>query len=344
MSGLTYREAGVDIDAGDRAAAEMKRDATRTFIPGVITGLSDFGGLFAVNELGLRDPVLVMGTDSVGTKLKIAFALDRHDTVGHDVVAMCADDIVVHGARPVCFLDYLGIGHLREGVAEAIVRGVADACVLAGCALIGGETAELPGMYAPGEYDLAGFAVGVVERDSIIDGSQVQEGDVLLGLASSGLHSNGFSLARRALLEHAELALDSAVPWGGCTLGEELLRPTRIYAKHVSVTVNSGTPVHGMAHITGGGLPGNVCRIIPAGLTAHIEKGSFPHPPIFDLIREAGGVAEAEMYRTFNMGVGMVLAVPPDEVEAAKALLTFQGETVYTIGQVERGDERVRLS
>ncbi len=343
MRRLTYKDAGVDIEAADRATAQMKRDAQRSFIPGVLTGLADFGGMFALGELGLRDPVLVMGTDSVGTKVKIAFALDKHDTVGQDVVAMCVDDIVVHGARPICFLDYLGIGKLREDVAEEVVRGVAVGCEMAGCALIGGETAELPGMYAEGEYDLAGFAVGVVEQDSIIDGSQVAEGDVILGLASNGLHSNGYSLVRKALLEEAGMSLDAQVPWGGCTLGEELLRPTRIYAKSIVSALERGVVIHGMAHITQGGLPGNVARVIPEGLSAHIDKASFERPPIFDLVQQTAHVAEDEMYRTFNMGVGMVLIAPPEQAEAAFAALTERGETVYTIGRVRWGETKVIL-
>ena len=330
---LTYAAAGVDIEAGERAVALMKDALRATHGPEVLTGLSDFGGMYALDPT-LREPVLVSSTDGVGTKLKIAFALDKHDTVGQDLVGMCVDDVVVQGARPLFMLDYLAVGKLRPEVAADIVRGIAEACRQIPCALIGGETAELPGFYAEGEYDMAGFAVGVVERDRLIDGSQVRAGDVVLGLGASGLHSNGYSLARAVLLESAGLRLDQHLEDLGRTLGEELLEPTRVYAGPLGRLFTLDLYPHALAHITGGGIPGNLCRVIPDGLQARVRAGSWPILPVFPLIQRLGQVAEAEMYRTFNMGLGMMAVVAPDEAESLQRRLEREGEQVYIVGEI----------
>lgn len=338
---LTYRSAGVDIDAQDQAASLFAGAVRETYTDAVLRGLSDFGGMFALR--GCKDPVLVAGTDGVGTKLLIAFALNRHDTVGQDLVAMCVDDIVCQGARPLFFLDYVGSAVRDPQQTAAIVAGVAAACKVCGCALLGGEMAELPGLYKPGEYDLAGFAVGVVERSEIIDGSAVAAGDVLLGLASSGLHSNGYSLARKALLEVGGLRLEQTIPELGRTLGEEMLEPTRLYTPALLAAFDAGLRPHGIAHITGGGLPDNTPRCIPPGLCAHVDCTSFPTPPVFELIARLGNVQRPEMYRTFNMGIGMVLVAAPDQVAPLTQVLQAAGETVYRIGHVAPGPEKVAL-
>jgi phosphoribosylformylglycinamidine cyclo-ligase len=340
-TGLTYQESGVDIGAAEQALTGMKAAVTRTHTPAVLKTLADFGGLYALGRDWV-DPVLVSGTDGVGTKLKIAFALDRHDTIGQDLVAMCVDDIVVQGARPLFFLDYLATGKLEPETVATVVSGIAAACEQVGCALIGGETAELPGFYAAGEYDLAGFAVGAVERAAIIDGSAVAEGDVLLALGSSGLHSNGYSLARRALLEVGGLALDQVVPELGRTVGEELLEPTRLYAGDLVALFSSGLRPHGISHITGGGWPDNINRMIPEGLCAVCAKAAVPVPPICDLIAQAGPVAEDEMYRTFNMGAGMVLAVAESAADKYVDFLEGRGVPTYRMGCVEAGAEKFR--
>ncbi|HEY3398054.1 MAG TPA: phosphoribosylformylglycinamidine cyclo-ligase [Armatimonadota bacterium] len=331
--GLTYKSAGVDIEAGERAVALMKDSLRKTYDAGVLTGLSDFGGMYALDP-SLQQPVLVSSTDGVGTKLKIAFALDKHDTVGQDLVAMCVDDVVVLGARPLFMLDYLAVGKLRPEVAADLVRGIAEGCQQVPCALIGGETAELPGFYAEGEYDLAGFSVGVVERERLLDGSTVQAGDLLLGLASSGLHSNGYSLARAVLLEKAGLRLEQTVAELGRTLGEEMLEPTRIYAGSLVRLLGQGQYPRALSHITGGGLPGNVNRVVPAGLTAEIRRGSWDLPPVFELIGKLGQIEAAEMYKTFNMGLGMVAVVAPEQAAEYRAALEDQGERVWEIGQI----------
>ncbi|MEA3402629.1 MAG: phosphoribosylformylglycinamidine cyclo-ligase [Armatimonadota bacterium] len=334
--GPTYRDAGVDIQAGEQAVELMRAAVKSTHSPAVISGLTDFGGMMGLGDAYV-DPVLVAGTDSVGTKLKIAFALDRHDTVGQDCVAMCVDDIVCQGARPLLFLDYIGIGDLIPEVVAEIVTGVARGCQLAGCALLGGETAELGDMYQEGEYDLVGFAVGVMERSAIIDGSEVTAGDVLVGLPSSGLHSNGYSLARYVLLDGAEMPLDEEVPELGRTLGEELLEPTRIYAASLVKLLEGGPLPHAIMHITGGGIPGNIGRGIPEGLTGHVDMSSFRRPAIFDLIQRTGGVAEEEMRRTFNLGLGMVLAVGEQDADAACDVLSDAGEEPLIVGEVRAG-------
>ncbi|NBD95560.1 MAG: phosphoribosylformylglycinamidine cyclo-ligase [Gammaproteobacteria bacterium] len=335
---LSYRDAGVDIDAGNALVERIKPQVERTRRPEVLAGLGGFGGLF---HLGQRfsDPVLVSGTDGVGTKLLLARQLGRHDTIGIDLVAMCVNDILVCGAEPLFFLDYFACGKLDVDAAAAVVGGIAEGCRQAGCALIGGETAEMPGMYGSGEYDLAGFVVGAVERAAMIDSDRVDERCVLLGLPSSGPHSNGYSLIRK-ILEHGRDDLDTDV--GGQTLGEALLAPTRIYVDPVRRLLGRHD-IRAMAHITGGGLTDNIIRVIPDGFGIEIDAGSWRIPAVFDWLREAGGVTRAEMRRTFNMGLGFVLACPEDEVEAIAAALD---EPAPVIGRVVRhkSGERVRFT
>jgi phosphoribosylformylglycinamidine cyclo-ligase len=323
----TYRDAGVDIEEGDALVERIKPHARRTLRPEVLAGIGGFGGLFQIPK-GYREPVLVAGTDGVGTKLKLAFQTGRHDTVGIDLVAMSVNDVVVCGAEPVVFLDYYATSGLQAAQAEKVIAGIAEGCVRAGCALIGGETAELPGFYADGEYDLAGFCVGVVEKSRILDGSRVRAGDAVLGLASSGLHSNGYSLARKVLLERARLPLAGA-------LASELLEPTRIYVKDL-LALRERIDVHAFAHITGGGLPGNLPRVLPAETRAVLRRGSWPRPPIFDRIQKLGQVEEAEMLRTFNCGIGMCVVLAASEVERAKATLQARAVPVFEIGRIEQ--------
>lgn len=330
--GLTYRASGVDIDAGERLVERIKPLAAATRIPEVLGSVGGFAGLCAVPE-GLSDPVLVSGTDGVGTKLKLAFAFDQHDTVGIDLVAMCVNDILTVGARPLFFLDYFATGNLDVDRAEAVVRGIADGCKQAGCALLGGETAELPGFYKKGEYDLAGFAVGVVERAKMIDGSHVGPGDAIIALPSSGLHSNGFSLARAALSK--ELETDAE-------LARALLTPTRIYARASQAALASGH-VRAMCHVTGGGLVDNLPRVLPDGTCAHIDEANWTSPDIFERIAKAGDIATSEMRRTFNMGVGFIFVVAADVQHEVLAALTDAGESPSVIGTIEAasGDARV---
>ena len=318
--GLSYREAGVDIDAGDALVEAIKPLARRTLRPEVLGSIGGFGALCEIPKR-YRQPVLVSSTDGVGTKLKLAFALGRHDTVGIDLVAMSVNDVLVQGAEPLFFLDYFACGKLDLAVGEAVVRGVARGCEMAGCALIGGETAEMPGMYPENEYDLAGFCVGVVEKDRIIDGRSIVPGDALLGLASSGPHSNGFSLIRR-ILERGTPPFDP-------------LEPTRIYVKPVLNLLES-VPVKGLAHITGGGVTGNVPRVLPPGTRALIRRNAWPRPALFQWLQKTGGVAEDEMWRVFNCGIGMVLVLARDDVAAARAVLEREGETVFEIGAIEK--------
>jgi phosphoribosylformylglycinamidine cyclo-ligase len=319
--GLTYADAGVDIDAGNKAVHLIKDTVRSTFRPEVLTGIGGFGGLFALNKDKYREPVLVSGTDGVGTKLRVAMLTGKHDTVGIDAVAMCVNDILVQGAEPLFFLDYLAVGRLVPERVAAIVSGVAEGCRQAGCALIGGETAEMPGFYGPEEYDIAGFAVGIVERDKIIDGGSIIPGDVLIGLPSSGLHSNGYSLARKVLLELAGFGADTYIEELGQTVGEAMLQPTRIYVRAV-LPLLERFEIKGLAHITGGGLTENVPRILPAGTRAEIRLGSWPVPAVFDLIKARGAVADSEMLRTFNMGIGMVIIVSADQAGAIVADLS----------------------
>lgn len=337
-----YRQAGVDINAGYRAVELMKGSIARTHIPGVMGAVGGFGGLFAPDLSGIKKPVLVSGTDGVGTKLKLAFLMDTHDTIGIDCVAMCVNDVLCCGARPLFFLDYIAVGkNVPERVAQ-IVSGVAEGCVQAGCALIGGETAEMPGFYAQDEYDIAGFCVGLVDEEKIIDPARVRAGDVLIALPSSGVHSNGFSLVRRALdIEHADL---SARPQalGGVTLGEALLAPTRIYVKPV-LKLFEQVNVKGVAHITGGGFYENIPRSLPQGLGARIERGAVLVQPVFDLIARAGDIPEREMFSTFNMGVGMCLTVDRADADRALDVLRAAGEQPYLLGEVAASDEPMTL-
>ena len=333
-----YKQAGVNIAAGNEAVERMKRHVARTTRPEVIGGLGGFGGLFAMDREKYKEPILVSGTDGVGTKLKVAFAADKHDTVGIDAVAMCVNDIVVQGAEPLFFLDYLAVGVLEPGKVEQIVAGVAEGCVQAGCALIGGETAEMPSMYQDGEYDIAGFTVGVVEKSKMIDGSTIRPGDAIIGLASSGVHSNGFSLVRKLLLDSGKYGVNDVVPalGEGVTVGEALLAPTRIYVKPVLALLEK-VAVRGMAHITGGGFIENIPRVLPSNVNAHIKLGSWPMPKIFGLLRSEGNLTHDDCYRTFNMGIGYVIVVPADEREAALEALRAAGETPYEIGVVTTG-------
>jgi phosphoribosylformylglycinamidine cyclo-ligase len=331
---ITYRQAGVDIDAGDALVERIARLAKPTRIPEVVSGIGGFAGLCALPS-GMIDPILVSGTDGVGTKLKVAFASGVHDTVGIDLVAMCVNDVITVGARPLFFLDYFGTGKLDLDTGEAVIRGVAEGCKQAGCALLGGETAELPGMYAAGEYDLAGFAVGVVERAKMLDGKAAKPGDRVIGIASSGLHSNGFSLARRVLEVEMKLAMSDRVEALGTTLAEALLVPTKIYARAVTALLTACVgQVRGLSHITGGGLPGNVPRVLPDGLGVKLDLGSYARPAIFKVIAEGGPVDESEMRRTFNLGVGLVAIVAPEAEQAAIEALRGAGETAWSFGEV----------
>jgi phosphoribosylformylglycinamidine cyclo-ligase len=334
---LTYKQAGVDIDAGDDLVERIKPLAAATRIAEVVSDVGGFAGLCRV-PADVEDPVLVSGTDGVGTKLKVAFATGVHDTIGFDLVGMCVNDIVTCGARPLFFLDYFATGKLEVGVAERVIAGIAAACKESGCALLGGETAELPGMYAAGEYDLAGFAVGVVARKRIVDGSRLAEGDVALALASSGLHSNGYSLARKALFEEMRLSpADRPPELGGKTVGECLLTPTRLYARHVQAMLAANVDVRAMSHVTGGGLPGNVPRVLPEGLGLRWER-AWPRPPIFDLIRSGAGIAESEMRRAFNLGIGFVFVVAEEDAGRASEALRALGESPIAAARVVRVD------
>ncbi len=334
-----YRQAGVDIERGEEVVRRIRPLARSTFRPEVLGDIGAFGGLFRLGAERYVDPVLVSGTDGVGTKLKLAFLMDRHDTVGIDLVAMCVNDIIVSGAEPLFFLDYLAVGELVVSKAEAIVQGIAEGCRQAGCSLIGGETAELPSFYQKGEYDLAGFSVGVVEREAILTGKKIQPGDAVIGLASSGLHSNGFSLARRVLLEQAEVSLDSSLDGMDNTLGETLLTPTRIYVKTILQLIKDFS-IHGLAHITGGGITRNVPRVLPQGCRADIRKNTWPIPPIFSHIQKFGHVEEDEMYRVFNMGIGFVLVVSADQEQAVIDRANALGEQAMGIGQIVEDPQR----
>jgi phosphoribosylformylglycinamidine cyclo-ligase len=334
---LTYKDAGVDIDAGDALVERIKPHARRTLRPGVLAGIGGFGALFEVPK-SYREPVLVSGTDGVGTKLKLAFELDRHDTIGVDLVAMSVNDILTLGAEPLFFLDYYACGKLDVDTASRVIKGIAEGCERAGCALIGGETAEMPGMYAGGEYDLAGFAVGVVEKSAVIDGSSIRPGDVVLGLASNGAHSNGYSLLRK-VVEAARVDLASAT-LDGHALADLVLAPTRIYVKPVLRLLRE-LPVKGLAHITGGGLVENVPRVLAETLTARIDVAAWPRPALFAWLQEKGNIPEGEMLRVFNCGIGLVLIVDAADADRAADVLRGAGETVYCIGRVEqrKGDE-----
>ncbi|MGM0536818.1 MAG: phosphoribosylformylglycinamidine cyclo-ligase [Pseudomonadota bacterium] len=340
---LSYKDAGVNIDAGNALVDRIKGVAKRTTRPEVMGGLGGFGALCEL-PTGYREPVLVSGTDGVGTKLRLAMDLGRHDTIGVDLVAMCVNDLIVTGAEPLFFLDYYATGRLDVDIAADVVTGIGEGCEQAGCALVGGETAEMPGMYQDSDYDLAGFCVGVVEKAEILDGKQVGEGDVLLGLASSGPHSNGYSLIRK-ILELSDTRLDTAID--GRSLGEALLAPTRIYVKPLlSLLKETDIPVHALSHITGGGLTENVPRVLPETLAARIDASSWTRPAVFDWLQQQGNVEEQEMHRVLNCGIGMVIVVPAEQADQARAHLQAQGETVHRIGEITAraaGDEQVQL-
>ncbi len=334
---LTYRDAGVDIEAGESLVERIKPLVQKTQRPECLGNIGGFGGLFELPIDRYRRPVLVSGTDGVGTKLKLAVMLDRHDTIGIDLVAMCVNDVLVLGAEPLYFLDYFATGRLSPEHAQSVIAGIASGCEAAGAALIGGETAEMPGMYSPGDYDLAGFCVGVVEKDQIIDGSHIRAGDQILGLASSGLHSNGYSLAR-AVLERSSATLDQ--PIGETTLGEALLAPTRIYVRPILALLKA-VPIHGIAHITGGGLTGNIPRILPDNCDCRIDATAWPRPEIFQWLQSEGSIDDTEMLRTFNCGIGLVIIVSSDTAAQAHEMLKASGETVYRLGEVQAGSRGI---
>lgn len=333
----SYEASGVNLEAGYEVVSRIKKHVASTVRPGCLGGIGAFGGMFDLGSLGYRHPILVSGTDGVGTKLKIAFEMDRHDTIGIDAVAMCVNDVLAQGAEPLFFLDYVAVGHNRPEVVEAIVAGVAEGCRQAGCALIGGETAEMPGMYAPEDYDIAGFTVGAVEKDRLIDGSKVAEGDVLVGLPSTGVHSNGFSLVRK-IVRDAGLDLNKKYEeTGDKTLGEMLLTPTRIYVRPV-LQLMKATDVHGVAHITGGGFDENIPRILGKGLGAEIQEGTWKILPVFELLRKYGDIPRREMFNIFNMGIGMVIAVAQDDAEKTVKSLRDSGIGASVIGRVVKGE------
>jgi phosphoribosylformylglycinamidine cyclo-ligase len=336
----TYRDAGVDIDAGDALVERIKPGVARTMRPEVLAGIGGFGALVELPLERYRRPVLVSGTDGVGTKLKLAIETGRHDTIGIDLVAMCANDVVVQGAEPLFFLDYYATGHLDVDVAARVIEGIAEGCVQAGAALVGGETAEMPGMYGGEDYDLAGFCVGVVEKDAIIDGSRIRPGDALIGLGSTGPHSNGYSLIRRLIALQGATA---ATQLEGRTLFDLLLEPTRIYVKSLLALLRA-IPVHGLAHITGGGLTDNIPRVLREGLEVHLDRRSWPRTPVFEWLARAGNIEPLEMYRTFNCGIGMVAIVPASHADEALRTLRELGETAWCIGEVRSGNRGVVIA
>lgn len=333
-----YAEAGVDIEAGNRFVDVIKPIVAGTFRPGVLTEIGGFAGLFSLNVQNMKKPVLVASTDGVGTKLKIAFMMDKHDTVGIDLVAMCVNDIVVQGATPLFFLDYLAIGKLDIEKARDIVKGIADGCIEAGCSLIGGETAEMPGIYAPGEYDLAGFVVGLADNSEILDGSEIAVGHQLVGISSSGIHSNGYSLVRKVCFEELKMKVDDFVPEFGRTLGEELLEPTRIYAKAVA-SLRRDFKIYGICHITGGGFTDNIPRILPKRCKAVLDRSRWTPQPVFAFLREAGKISDDEMMRTFNNGLGLILVVKGEELQEVILRLGAMDLKAYHVGEIrERKD------
>ncbi len=336
---LTYRDAGVDIEAGERLVDRIKEFARKTFDGNVLAGIGGFGAGYLLPK-GYSEPVLVSGTDGVGTKLKVAQMANVHDTVGIDLVAMCVNDILTVGAKPLFFLDYFATGKLSVDVAADVVKGIAKGCEIAGCALIGGETAEMPDFYPEGEYDLAGFVVGIVDRSRYVTGEKIKPGDVILGLASSGIHSNGYSLVRKLFFEILELKIDDRVEELGGKVYEVLLTPTRIYVKSVLKLLEE-VEVKGMAHITGGGIPGNLVRVLPENVDAVVKKGTWEVPPIFTFIQDKGNVPEDEMFKTFNMGIGYTVVVSPEDVERAVSVLEEAGEKVFRIGEIREGEGKV---
>lgn len=330
---LTYADAGVDVDKANKLVDTIKVIAKGTKRPGVIGSIGGFGGLFAPNFSEMEKPVLVSSTDGVGTKLKIAFMMDKHDTIGIDLVAMCVNDIAVQGADPLFFLDYISMGHLKNDKATDIIKGVAEGCRQAGCALIGGETAEMPDMYNEGEYDLAGFAVGAVDDAKIIDGSEIRNGQKIIGIGSTGIHSNGYSLVRKICFDVLKLKIDDHIPELGKTIGEELLEPTKIYSGIVQGMLKNHT-VKGFSHITGGGIDENIIRVIPNACKAVLKKGSWDIPPIFKFLQDAGNVAESEMMRTFNNGIGLMAVVPENSAQTILEMLNAMGEKAYIVGEI----------
>jgi phosphoribosylformylglycinamidine cyclo-ligase len=339
---ITYKSAGVDVEAGYKAVSLMKQHTQRTLVPDVLGGLGSFGGFFEIDVEKYKKPVLVSGTDGVGTKLQIAFMTGIHDTIGIDCVAMCVNDIACHGAKPLYFLDYIGTGALDPQAAAEVVKGICDGCVEAGCALIGGETAEMPGFYKKEEYDLAGFAVGVVDKDKVINGARVEEGDVIIGIASSGIHSNGYSLVRKLFFELNNYSIDAYISELECTLGQELLTPTRIYVRTI-LELADCFDIKGIAHITGGGFIENIPRTIPEGLMAEIQLDSFPTLPIFKLMQKLGDIEDKEMFNTFNMGIGLVIIVNKEDAAGIMSSLSGMKETAYIIGKVIKGDGGIAL-
>ena len=340
---VTYKDAGVDVERGYEAVRRMKQHVATTFDENVLGGLGSFGGFYSIENEKMDKPVLVAGTDGVGTKLKLAFLMDKHDTVGIDCVAMCVNDVVCQGARPLIFLDYIATGYLDPEKVEKIVAGVAEGCRQAGCALIGGETAEMPDFYPAGEYDLAGFTVGLVDRERSISGERVREGDVLVGMASSGVHSNGYSLVRKLVLTEGRDLNAPVEAFGGKSWGETLLTPTKIYVKP-ALRACEAADVHGIAHITGGGFIENIPRILPDGLSAYIDLGTWPVLPVFTELQKLGGLTDRQIYNTFNMGIGMVFAVDAAEADAVIAALAACGESAYRIGEVGKtGEDGERL-
>lgn len=342
MDKMTYESAGVDVQEGQRSVELMKQAVQKTMTKEVLQGLGSFGAMVQPDLTNMDQPVMVSGTDGVGTKLKLAFLMDRHDTIGQDCVAMCVNDILCHGAKPLFFLDYLATGKLKAEKAASVVAGIAEACKEVGCALVGGETAEMPGFYSDGEYDLAGFAVGMVDRKKMITGEKIQVGDVILGLASSGLHSNGFSLVRKILLEKEGLKLTEPFGAQGKTLGEELLTPTALYVKPVLAMMEEIT-IKGLAHITGGGFYENIPRVLPEGRAANLRMGSWKIPPIFECLKEKGPLEDDVLFGTFNMGIGMVMVVAPEDVHTALELLHKHGQLAWEIGGVTEGNGQVTV-
>jgi phosphoribosylformylglycinamidine cyclo-ligase len=340
---MTYAAAGVDIDAATEAKKRIRTIARGTFTPGVLTDIGSFGALFRLAPGRWQDPLLVSSCDGVGTKLKVAFMTGVHDTVGYDLVSHCVSDIMVQGARPLFFLDYIACGGLKPEIVEQLISGLARGCAEAGCALVGGETAEMPDFYAPGEYDVAGFIVGVVDREKVIDGTSIRPGDRLIGLASVGLHTNGYSLARRLFFDRLGMSHDERIPELGGTVGETLLAPHRSYFRIVEPLLDTGL-LKGLAHITGGGMTDNLPRILPEGTGARIDPGSWPVLPVFEFIRSRGNVDELEMYRTFNMGIGMIMVVAPESLPELRKHLKSMAEPVYEIGEITAGDRSVQYS
>ncbi len=340
---LTYKKSGVDVAKGNKFISLISPMAKKTFRPEVMTDIGLFSALFKLDITRYKEPVLVSSTDGVGTKLKIAFMMNRHDTVGIDLVAMCVNDILTTGAEPLFFLDYLSTGKLHAEIALKVIKGIVKGCEEAGCSLIGGETAEMPGFYQGGEYDIAGFSVGIVEKGKIINGLGIQEGDAIIGLASNGLHSNGYSLVRNLFFDRKKMNVETHIPELGVNLGEELLRPTKIYTK-AFMALKDHVEVKGMAHITGGGIQGNLPRILPEGICAHLKNGSWPVSSIFQIIEKSGNVADNEMKKTFNMGIGYIMVVSEDASENVISLLQKAGYTAFIIGKTEKGVRGVRYS